>query len=185
MPLARSCKSRVRETGSLPAHWVCLRLAQGFRYEHSRLCGAGLAAGQLPSLPTTFTHTDYRVTIEVSEDASAETENAVSVKVIGTGGSTQQDVSRSLEGSMPNCSSNRSANRYGLRRANSRSEARSGRKSCRCRQTSRWTQTRRLNGRTTVRCCYSVALSQKGDVLLTQSLCRCGCGESEAVHRQR
>jgi len=52
----------------------------------------GLAAGQLPSLPTSFTHTDYRVTIEVSEDASAETENAVSVKVIGTGGSTQQDV---------------------------------------------------------------------------------------------
>ena len=94
-----------------------------------RLRGAGLAAGQLPSLPTSFTHADYRVTIEVSEDASAETENAVSVKVIGTGGSTQQDVSRFLEGSMPNCVSNRSANRYGLRRANSRTEAWSGRKS--------------------------------------------------------
>jgi len=59
----------------------------------------GLAAGQTPSLPTTFTHTDYRVTVEIAEDLNAETENAVEVKLISPRGSGTSSV-RFLEGTL-------------------------------------------------------------------------------------
>jgi hypothetical protein len=63
---------------------------------HFKMLGAGLAAGQLPSLPTTFTHTDYRVTVEIAEDLNAETENAVEVKLISPRGSGTSSVSLSF-----------------------------------------------------------------------------------------